>query len=59
MTQGALNIAVDAYFASMHATAEIQKHGEKAVAMIIKELKQLNFMKQTYNNANQSLMKYF
>ena len=26
----------------MHATVGIQKHGEKAVAMIIKELKQLN-----------------
>ena len=42
MTQGALNIAVNTCFASMHASAGIQKHGEKSVAMIIKELKQLN-----------------
>ena len=42
ITQGALNIAVNACFASMHASVGIRKHGEKAIVMIIKELKQLN-----------------
>ena len=33
---------VEVCFASMYASKGIQKHGERAVAMIIKELKQLN-----------------
>ena len=41
--QNRLKTAVDVCFASMYASKGIRKHGERAVAMIIKELKQLNY----------------
>ena len=37
-----LKTVVNTCFASMHASKGIKKHGERAVVMIIKELKQLN-----------------
>ena len=42
MIQDRLKTSVDVCFLSMHASKGIRKHGEKAIAMIIKELKQLN-----------------
>ena len=42
MIQDRLKTAADVCFSSMHSSKVIRKHGKKAIAMIIKDLKQLN-----------------